>query len=111
MVSADGGVFLVSSGCEQVSTFHSRDMVYHLEILPSQVFEHFFSQGEGFYSNQGLPRIFTRVHERTATTAGLNDKTADVNTRVFSYALSVNSAWTSGLVDVDLKEKRSTMMS
>lgn len=87
MVSADGGVFLVSSGCEQVSTFHSRDMVYHLEILPSQVFEIFFPQGEGFYSNQGLPRIFTRVHKGTATTAGLNDKTADVNTHACSLML------------------------
>lgn len=97
MVSADGGVFLVSSGCEQVSTFHSRDI--------------FFPKVKAFTRTKAFLKSLQESIRGTATTAGLNHKTADVNTRVFSYALSVNSAWTSESVDVNLKEKRSTVMS
>lgn len=65
----------------------------------------FFTKVKAFTRTKAFLESLQESIRGTATTAGLNHKTADVNTRVFSYALSVNSAWTSESVDVNLKEK------
>lgn len=64
-----------------------------------------FTEVKAFTRTKAFLESLQESIRGTATTAGLNHKTADVNTRVFSYALSVNSAWTSESVDVNLKEK------
>lgn len=65
----------------------------------------FFTKVKAFTRTKAFLESLQESIRGTATTAGLNHKTADVNTHVFSYALSVNSAWTSESVDVNLKEK------